>query len=133
VKVAHQIALEAAARGLVSGTLEEWPVLEAALRASGHPLPLNAGAREMRFAAQAALGEDAPVSKEGGCCSHCAQVVELRGDVSVSRAILERVEKRIGEEMVTRGEFTPVRAVAYGLVLLMASAFIGALASAAWP
>ena len=128
MKTRHRLALEAAARGLVSGTLEEWPLLAAALRESGHPLPLTAGLREMRAAAQDALGEDAPVAKEG-CCEHCAEVGELREDVSVSRAILERVEKSMDKNMVTQGEFKPVRAIAYTLVLLMATAFVGALAS----
>ena len=128
MKAAHQIALESASRGLVSGTLEEWPVLAAALRAAGHPLPPTATAREMRDAALHALGEDAPSgTRDRGCCAHCAQVSELVGDSRESRAILERVEK----QMVTRHEFNPVRAVAYGLVLLMATVFIGALANAA--
>jgi hypothetical protein len=46
----------------------------------------------------------------------------------VTRAIVERIET----SMVTRGEFSPVRMVAYGLVALMATAFVAAIAGMLW-
>ncbi len=42
-----KLALEAAANGQVSGTLEEWPVLELAFKAHGFFLPRNTRALEL--------------------------------------------------------------------------------------
>ncbi len=51
----QRLALVAAARGLVSGSLREWPELVAALRAAGLDVPVTATAVEMRAAAREAL------------------------------------------------------------------------------
>lgn len=56
----HRIALEAAAAGLVSGLLGEWPKLQAAFRAHGEPVIVLMGAREMRERAKALLEQVAP-------------------------------------------------------------------------
>lgn len=51
------IALKAAARGLVSGRLREWPLLGAAFRIHGVDISPDAGAIEMRARARAVLAQ----------------------------------------------------------------------------
>lgn len=124
--LAHRLALESAAHGLVSGTLSEWPVLAAALRAAGRPLPNTARTEEMRAAARAALGEEAPMGR-GNCCEHCGEVGQLRADVAGAKATLDAVSSsvnRIEKALVTRAEFNPVRALVFGLVGIVMTAFV---------
>ena len=51
----ERLALEQAARGCVSGTLAEWPVLASAFRAVGVVVDLDARASVLRLLARAAL------------------------------------------------------------------------------
>ena len=51
----HELALEAAARGMVSGTLAEWPVLRAAFRARGLSDDPEMGLVHMRSQARRAI------------------------------------------------------------------------------
>ncbi len=50
-----QLQLDQAARGCVSGTLAEWPLLQAALVRCGVNLPATAQAREMQHASAECL------------------------------------------------------------------------------
>jgi hypothetical protein len=54
------------------------------------------------------------------CCEHCDEVTQLRPDVAVIKAIVERLEPN----MVTRAEFRPVKAIAYGVVAAMTAAAV---------
>lgn len=127
-----RLALESAAHGLVSGTLSEWPVLAAALREAGHPLPLTARASEIKAAALAALGEEQTMGRratdhQSNCCEHCDQVGDVRVDVAALKGLVEAATgslSRIEKQMVTRAEFNPVRALVFGLVGLVMTAFV---------
>ena len=50
-----QLQLDQAARGCVSGTLAEWPLLQVALARHGMKLPATARAREMQRASAECL------------------------------------------------------------------------------
>ena len=50
-----QLQLDQAARGCVSGTLAEWPLLQAALARCGMKMPTTARAREMQRASAECL------------------------------------------------------------------------------
>ena len=49
------LQIEMAAKGCVSGTLKEWPMLAAALRKLGHELPPTTPAQELRDLCRAAV------------------------------------------------------------------------------
>ena len=49
------LQLDQAARGCISGTLAEWPLLQAALARCGMKLPATARAREMQRASAECL------------------------------------------------------------------------------
>ena len=53
-----QLQLDQAARGGVSGTLAEWPLLQAALARCGMNLPATARAREMQQASAECLDQN---------------------------------------------------------------------------
>lgn len=48
----HQLAIEMAARGCVSGTLDEWPALLSALLKLGEPVTLGTSAWDAREISQ---------------------------------------------------------------------------------
>lgn len=52
------LQLDQAARGGVSGTLAEWPLLQAALARCGMKLPATARAREMQHASAECLDQN---------------------------------------------------------------------------
>ena len=53
-----QLQLDQAARGGVSGTLAEWPLLQAALARCGMKMPTTARAREMQRASAECLDQN---------------------------------------------------------------------------
>lgn len=55
MEAAHWLQIEMAAKGCVSGTLKEWPMLAAALRKLGHELPPTTPAQELRNLCRAAV------------------------------------------------------------------------------
>ena len=54
------LQIEMAAKGCVSGTLKEWPMLAAALRKLGHELPPTTPAQELRDLCRAAVNSPTP-------------------------------------------------------------------------
>jgi hypothetical protein len=66
------------------------------------------------------------------CCEHCATTTEAVADLRVGVAEISAGQRwqseslaRIEEGMVTRHEFRPVRAVAFGLVAAILLAVVG--------
>ena len=53
-----QLQLDQAARGCISGTLAEWPLLQEALARCGMNLPATARAREMQRASAECLDQN---------------------------------------------------------------------------
>jgi len=67
------------------------------------------------------------------CCEHCEGIQDLRVDVAKIAVAVERIDhsiERIEEQGVTHAEFKPVRMIAYGVVALMGTAFVGAVVAA---
>jgi len=63
-------------------------------------------------------------------CEACENMNQLRVDVAKITVTVERIDQNVGrieEQAVTRAEFKPVRLIAYGIVALMGTAFVGAV------
>lgn len=63
------LQVEMAAKGCVSGTLREWPMLARALRELGHNLPPSTPAATLRALCRAAYSPSAEVSERGPLAS----------------------------------------------------------------
>jgi hypothetical protein len=78
----------------------------------------------------------------GMCCRHCEGVDEINRTISDLRvesattstgvAAIAASVVRIEDGMVHKGEFRPVRAIAFGLVGAIMIAFIGGLTALMW-